>query len=55
MYLTISIKEQIHAMWMSYLIKYSTLSLFLIPLCIKLNSAQGYNFDFSVSRKLPKQ
>ena len=54
-YLTVSFKEQIHVLWMSYLIMYSALSLFLISLCIKLGSAQGCYFDFSVSRKLPKE
>lgn len=54
-YLTVSFKEQIHVLWMSYLIMYSALSLFLISLCIKLSSAQGCYFDFSVSRKLSKQ
>jgi len=39
-------------MCMSYLIKYYTLSLLLIPLCIKLKRAYGYNFDFLISRKL---
>lgn len=54
-YVLVSFEERVQVMWLSYFIKYYTLSLFLIPLRIKLKRTHSYNFDFLIAGKLPNQ
>lgn len=47
--------QRVKVMWMSSLYEVLHSVLLLIPLCIKSNTAYGYNIDFLILWKLPYQ